>query len=65
MKCLIEEINFKVEFFCFFIFNLFYKIILWRMEVLKIIGKMKVFEERFNGVVSIIYLLGMLGCGKS
>lgn len=28
-------------------------------------GKLKVFEERFNRVVSIVYLLGILGCGKS
>ena len=65
MKCLTEEINLKVESFCLLTSNPPHKIILRRTEVSKIIGKMKALEERSNGAVSTIYLLGMPGCGKS
>ena len=65
MKCLTEEINLKVESFCLLTSNSPHKIILRRTEVSKIIGKMKALEERSNGAVSTIYLLGMPGCGKS
>ena len=65
IKFLTEEINRKVESFCLFTSNPLHRIILRGKDVTKIMGKMKVLEERSNRVVSTIYLSGMPGCGKS
>ena len=65
MKCLTEEINRKVESFCLFTSSPPHPIILRRKDVTKIMGKLKVLEERSNRAVSTVYLSGIPGCGKS
>ncbi len=65
VECLTQEINSKVESFCYLTYKPCHEIIRRSNDVTRILSKMQELQDGSNGTLSTIYLSGNPGCGKT